>query len=417
MDQLDLSAMLADITAVRQRNELLRQYKGYGFNLIRLLGAETDEVKICRLIYEMLSPDGSHGQKSKFLKLFYSMVLKQTAFSEAEIAASIIEREHSTKKKRRVDLFIKVGAYRFPIEVKIYAGDQINQCRDYFALAAAPAGKERMMYYLTLDGHEPSNDSLGTAKGVHVIPLSFARDIIPWLDACAKEVLDTARLRESILQMKQVLEEVCGIMGEKKGTDISSVLRKSYDNFKSADAIPAVLLTMKRELLANVLHDIESKVTKQTKKPRIIDCINHSSDKERLNVTYINKWPTYPGVSFLYKELANHVQIWVRAELEDTFWVSYCHVKLDENNQNPEGGRHLEDQDICNELNIREEDICESGWWLAEESAVMPWDKKDIQKGPDFKACNKAWFDLFDDAKRDEFTTVIADRIVELLNR
>ena len=417
MNQNTLSTMLADITATRQRSEFLRKYKGYGFNLIRLLGAETDEVKICRLLYELLSPDGCHGQGSKFLELFYLMVLKQTEFSEAEIAASIVEREHATKKKRRVDLFIKVGAYRFPIEVKIYAGDQINQCKDYFALAAAPAGKERTMYYLTLDGHKPSNDSLGIANGIHVIPLSFKHDIIPWLEACAKEVLDTARLRESILQMKQVLEEVCGIMEEKAGTDISSVLRKSYDNFKSADAIPAVLLTMKRELLANVLHEIELKVTEQTKKTRIIDCINSSSDKERLNVTYINKWPTYPGVSFLYKELANHVQIWVRAELKDMFGIRYCHVKLDENKQNPEGGRHLEDQDICNELNIREGDICEDGWWLAEESAVMPWDKKDIQKGPDFKACNKAWFDLFDDAKRDEFTTVIADRIVELLNR
>ena len=52
MDQLALSAMLADITAVRQRSELLRQYKGYGFNLLQVLGADTDEVKMCRLLYE-----------------------------------------------------------------------------------------------------------------------------------------------------------------------------------------------------------------------------------------------------------------------------------------------------------------------------------------------------------------------------
>ena len=84
MDQLALSTMLADITAVRQRSELLQRYKGYGFNLIRLLGAKTDEVKICRLLYELLSPNGSHSQGSKFLRLFYSMVLDKK-FSGAEI--------------------------------------------------------------------------------------------------------------------------------------------------------------------------------------------------------------------------------------------------------------------------------------------------------------------------------------------
>ena len=93
MDQLALSAMLADITAVRQRSELLRQYKGYGFNLLQVLGADTDEVKMCRLLYELLSPQGSHGQGTKFLKLFYQEVLGKS-FSEAEIAASHVYREY-----------------------------------------------------------------------------------------------------------------------------------------------------------------------------------------------------------------------------------------------------------------------------------------------------------------------------------
>ena len=87
MNQMELSSILADITVIRQQSELLRKYKGYGFNLIRLLGAETDEVKICRLLYELLSPKGSHSQGSKFLRLFYSMVLGKN-FSEEVIASS-----------------------------------------------------------------------------------------------------------------------------------------------------------------------------------------------------------------------------------------------------------------------------------------------------------------------------------------
>ena len=59
MDQLALSAMLADITAVRQRSELLRQYKGYGFNLLQVLVADTDEVKMCRLLPEAVLSRGA----------------------------------------------------------------------------------------------------------------------------------------------------------------------------------------------------------------------------------------------------------------------------------------------------------------------------------------------------------------------
>jgi len=416
MDQLALSAMLSDITAVRQRSELLRQYKGYGFNLLQVLGADTDEVKMCRLLYELLSPQGSHGQGTKFLKLFYQEVLGKS-FSEAEIAASHVYREYSIKDQRRIDLFLEVGAYAFPIEVKIYAGDQEDQCKDYFAYAKAPDGEDAAMYYLTLDGHPPSSYSTGAATGLHVVPLSFAADIIPWLDTCAKAVLDTTRLRESILQIKQAMEEVCGIMNEKERTDISSVLLKSYDNFKSAEAVKDTIWKLKEELLQKVFHEIGIKVNAKTGKTRLPHCIGND-DEYRLAKYYVNQGCSYPGISFLYKGLANGVQIWVRAELESNFWVSYCHVKIEKDGKLAKYGRYLTNhQDIRNELNIQEEDIFGEGWWLAEESAVMPWDKKDIQKGPDFKACNKAWFDLFDDAKRDEFTTVIADRIVELLNR
>ena len=181
MNQIELSAILSDITVLRQQSELLRKYKGYGFNLIRLLGAETDEVKICRLLYELLSPRGSHSQGNKFLRLFCSMVLEKNFFKEV-IASSFVYREKAICDRRRIDLFIEAGAYQFPIEVKIYAGDQKDQCKDYFQYAKAPNGEKPTMYYLTLDGHEPSDYSTGTEKSVHVVPLSFADDIIPWLN-------------------------------------------------------------------------------------------------------------------------------------------------------------------------------------------------------------------------------------------
>lgn len=414
MDQLALSAMLADITAVRQRSELLRQYKGYGFNLLQVLGADTDEVKMCRLLYELLSPQGSHGQGTKFLKLFYQEVLGKS-FSEAEIAASRVYREYSIKDQRRIDLFLAVGAYAFPIEVKIYAGDQEDQCKDYFAYAKAPDGEDAVMYYLTLDGHPPSSYSTGAATGLHVVPLSFAADIIPWLDTCAKAVLDTTRLRESILQIKQAMEEVCGIMNDEEQKGIEAVLKKSFDNFQSAEKIYAAMGNMKEDLLRTVFREIISKVTEIKNQPRVIDDFDYEN-KTRLPRYYSLQKNAYPGISFVYHEATHGIPLVVRAELDNSFYVSYFQCAAD-------GKKYLSHQKICELLNIKEEEIDhDADCWFVKLDVIDRWygslkDKYGGEELPDFKKCNKSWFDLFDDAKRNEFTTLIADRIVELLNR
>ena len=414
MDQLALSTMLADITAVRQRSELLQRYKGYGFNLIRLLGAKTDEVKICRLLYELLSPNGSHSQGSKFLRLFYSMVLDKK-FSGAEINSSQVFREYTIQKQRRIDLFIHTTHYDIPIEVKIHAGDQEDQCKDYFQYAKAPDGEEPTMYYLTLDGHDPSGDSTGNTNP-HVIPISFANSVIPWLDACAKAVLDTTRLRESILQIKQALEEVCGIMNDKEQKDIVAIVKKSYDDFQNAEKISEATRHLKDELLVRIVSDIETKVQQATNRTRLINKYDYT---KRAPSFYTGKWPNPPGISYLYSETANHIQIWVRAEIDDqSLWVTYCHVKVDQDKRPEEYGSFLSAEEICKEIHIKKEDVYQDkGWWIVDENKFGRWEDEYPYGWPDFLNCNRAWFDLLDNQQRDIYTTAVANRVIKLLRR
>lgn len=411
MDQMELSAMLADITAIRQESALLRQYKGYGFNLVRLLGEGKYEVTICRLLCELLSPNGSHSQGSKFLRLFYSMVLRKN-FLESVIDSSRVCREKVIDGQRRIDLFIETGEYQFPIEVKIGAIDQENQCKDYFQYAKAPNGEEPTMYYLTLDGHEPSDDTTGKANNLHVELLSFAKDIIPWLDACAKEVPDTTRLRESILQLKQFIEEACGIMDDEERKDIADVLKKSYDNFQSAAKISEVIRPLKEELLKKIFSGIEIKV--QQKK---LD--NKYDYTERVSSFYTRKEPPPPGISYLYKELQNDIQIWVRAEIGEKsgLWVTYCSVKVG-NSKKLDEYKELSAEKACNAIpNIEEKDVSnDKQWWIVDDKTFGLLKDEYPGKGwPNFWECNESWFELFDDKQCDIYTTVVADRIVKLL--
>ena len=65
-----IEQMLNDVrrSIASDRAERFRQ--GKEFNIFRVQRILNDEVKICRLIRELLDPRGSHGQGSVFLRLF-----------------------------------------------------------------------------------------------------------------------------------------------------------------------------------------------------------------------------------------------------------------------------------------------------------------------------------------------------------
>ena len=72
-----------------------------------------------------------------------------------------------------------------PIEVKLYADDQKNQCFDYFNFAKSKGVIASKVYYLTIDGHLPyenegltpivaDNEVVGYEE---IIPLSFSKNV------------------------------------------------------------------------------------------------------------------------------------------------------------------------------------------------------------------------------------------------
>lgn len=431
--KIKLNDLLMKITKKRYEIASIKKNKGYDFNLLNVLNVNYKELEICRLIYELISPKGRHGQGGIFLKLFCEKVLKEN-FTESEIENAKVYREFCTKDQRRIDIYIEIGKFAFPIEVKIYAGDQNNQCDDYFKSAAkAPNGKMKKMYYLTLDGHEPSEDS-NKDINTNVVTISFENEIIPWLEECAKSVLDITRLRESVLQIKQSLEELCGMNNEmEKELKLLLTSSESYDNFISANELPEFLKKIKIDLLKDVFERIDQKVTNQLHLERIIDNPDKPDDNQRI-VDFYNRKQAWPGLNYLYKRIDEYNQIWVRAEIwpekNNNFCITYFNVRLNNDGKLEHQKRYLKQVQICNILHIEEKDIYltdrgQENWILAKEETfdddnfLEERDKyKANQMWPDFKNFNRACYNLFQKGDFfEEFTTMIANRIVFLLKR
>ena len=159
MYESSIIKLLNEVKKVVIRNHAESFQQGKEFNIFYIQGIASDEVRVCRFMKELLDPKGSHGQGYIFLRRFMVNVLKtEEHFSDNEYRDARVMQEELIDNGRRIDLVIHIKGNRlFPVEVKIYAADQIDQCFDYywFAKASDPAAK---VYYLPLDGHEPSDE-------------------------------------------------------------------------------------------------------------------------------------------------------------------------------------------------------------------------------------------------------------------
>lgn len=209
------------------------------FNIFKITGIATDEVKVCRMLAEIIKPNGTHNRGTFFLSSFMKKVLSLD-ISDDEINQTRVYVEYHTEFDRRIDIAL-ITPHRFiPIEVKIYAADQPRQCRDYYDFALAQhKTEESKVYYLTLDGHLPHKDGTVGLTPIkdnnavigykEIIPLSFGDDICEWLLWCLeqKEVSENPMIELNLRQFTDVLERISGRMDRKMKDSISECISNS----------------------------------------------------------------------------------------------------------------------------------------------------------------------------------------------
>ena len=207
----EIETLLADADRVLQHQEELKRLKGEHFNIFSILQMESKEnATHSAFLGELLNPQGSHLLGSCLLKYWLDEISYEGALdinkARVELEKHIGTIDLKNKTGGRIDIFIyDKSGNSISIENKIYAGDQEAQVERYVNHQTV----RNTMYYLTLDGAEPSDTSRGSLKsGEDYHCISYRENVIAWLEKCIKEAADQPMLRESIKQYLLLIKKL-----------------------------------------------------------------------------------------------------------------------------------------------------------------------------------------------------------------
>lgn len=210
-----LPHLLSEVTklyAESQKKEKERWESGDTFNIFNTLGLKTEEVRLhSAFLGELLNPKGSHGASYVFLKAFLEVLGIEEGYIDYDACSlNILERVIGTVTETeggRIDIIIEDGTHAVIIENKIYAPDQCNQLLRYHNYGQEMFPKGFELLYLTLDGHDPSDCSLGN-RIFDYESISYESEILEWLDRCSERVSKELPVRTLIIQYMDLVKQL-----------------------------------------------------------------------------------------------------------------------------------------------------------------------------------------------------------------
>jgi hypothetical protein len=379
----NIELLLSEAGSIIKKYEAIAFETGANFNIFEIADISTKEVRMCRVLAELLSPQGQHGQGNAYLELF----MRDCLGSNEKIEKAQVHIEHSTDKGRRIDIVLQVNDNFIPVEVKIYAKDQWRQCQDYYEYAQSKFGRADELIFLTLDGRKPSDESIGNMDGEKIVLLSFEKHITAWLENCLalSETIRKAPVREIIIQLISTIKKLTNQLEDKPKMEMIALLSSSSQNIKNAEAIANSLNACKSDMIFKLLKAIENGINR--KKLSIMD---YEADGGQEVKTYYDKSkPTYPAINYRFKSIKSDVELWFRIELGWNLYAGLC-VVTDNDNK----GWTLTPEE-CKKYNIEQND---SDWW-SKLWGYLPCESEAL----DFKNCDDNFYNLFDEHYFNEF--------------
>lgn len=235
--------------------------RGECYNVFDVLGVYSQELSHSAFIAALLNPHGSHGMQDAFLKAFIDTIAHGGTQPEMDTAHAKVYTEYNIGNTTdttggRIDILITdrndvdgtPGGHAIIIENKIGAADQPNQLMRYHNFAPKAA-----LLYLTLNGDEPSEqsrDGLNAQSGDYQC-ISYRNDIIGWLRQCAQLSFDKPRVRETINQYINLLQQLTNQNTMEQKQLIQLLTNK--DNFEQACAIADTMPAAKQYLVETTL--------------------------------------------------------------------------------------------------------------------------------------------------------------------
>lgn len=395
----DIKKLLEEIKALNIKQEAIEKATGGHFNIFEITNMSHKEVHICQVVKELIDPRGSHCQGDVYLRLFIEHVLKlQDEFSDELYSKTVVTAEHLIDENRRIDIYIKAGKkFAIPIEAKIWAGDQYAQCHDYYEYAKAEGAEKVALYYLTCDGHMPSEDSTKgmTLKEIEEIRLiTFRDEIICWLEECLKLEM-TAKIpsiREIIIQLTDALRRLTG----HGYNEIETEIRKMINNremFKSASQLSDAVAEIKEGLEKKFYITLDKKISERYGITRV----KNKYDFEKVSL----KSKGYQGICYnLGRIPRKKYNLGLRITIANFPYAEFCLLDFYEEICWDDFTKHVSQEDVL--IKKAEVDTWSIGWkYLIENEDARP----------NFTYHNDAYFALIEE---DHFNSTLEEMLEDL---
>lgn len=433
MEQKDfLEIISAKLSGINQ-NEKSFAYGQY--NIFEVLGIESNEVRICRFLADLLDPKGKHGCDILFLKLFMDMLGGDfQIYDDSLLKNTTVFTEYPIDNDRRIDIVISNAKVFLPIEVKIYAGEQKDQCHDYYTYAKTHHNSDKLIY-LTRFGSFPSDYSTCGDDEVisHTQCISFASDIRGMLEKSLLEINNPFVKMLVELFLDTIKKHSDPLWKEKE--DMFEELYKNKDYFCAAVELEKHLGELKKSktaLIMKLMSKLEIKITNECKSYFDSSGTDKNINWEHyyLNCTdrfYDSKKSTFPGFAYSLKTIVlgeKKLDIQFRVEIDNNLYAGIFIYDLSAEKEYVLTNKEKNLVSLISEIINGE--IEENGCWPSWE--YLPIGTKDINsdidennKGsdivPNFKEMNDAALKLADEGEMDSFVDKCVDIIKVYLEK
>lgn len=421
------------------------------FNIFNVLDIKSKEVIMCRFLKELLSSNGSHGMGNKFFGKFIETINDdRIIFSKDDDIR--VTTEKVIKDNRRIDILIKTSKQIIPIEVKIYAGEQKNQVKDYLEYSEKYIKRNKLdwnkcvLLYLTLDGHYPSSNSTGEKDEQktdgRLICISFKDHILNFLQKCLDECDCSEAVKANIKQFKYAIEELTG-MTSLNAKVIEEVVKqiKGKEDFIAIQYLERAHEIRKINLIRKIFESVESELLKEypelEKNENLIRGYSEDGSKlfqhdTNLNNYYKSKSGKFPCLFWKFGQITDPDNDNINLDVVIAFeinWRPYVGILLTyKNSKNKfynlfydaevgkeKGSFKPKGDSIIKKLKMELEnkiEFSEAGtWWIdwCRVSAIEEFAEE--KEAPDFKtAYSEDYFQLYDENIRGNLVKNIVKR-------
>ena len=256
-------------------------------NILNIIGKAADEHNHSKILNTLFTKIYPKNGRDSFLTLF----LKKLGIENIDEDEFSVEREYRCDPYGQMDFKIENENLCIVLEIKIYAKDGQNQLRRYEQYCLENK-KDYKIFYLTLDGHKPSEQSIkGFENENNLKYINFKEHILPWLEDCLYLVKDEEIKASFILQYTSTLKNLI----EEDKYKMAGLIEKTEDARAIAFLYEKVLKDEMQEILESFLYGIGERVGENKKVLQYI-FFNNIEDY------YIEKCSGVPSISFLLEK-------------------------------------------------------------------------------------------------------------------